>query len=52
MKICKCCKCGQEFEMPDNFFETILCESCDPFMQEEKKDEYKFENGTKYVDKK
>ncbi len=32
MKIVKCRKCHAEFQMPDNFSGTILCEDCDPFM--------------------
>ena len=32
MKIEKCCKCMREFEMPDSFIGSILCENCDPFM--------------------
>jgi len=35
MKNIKCIKCDHEFPMPDNFYGHILCESCDPFMQEE-----------------
>jgi len=35
MKICKCVKCKREFEMEDNFMGTILCEDCDPFMNEQ-----------------
>lgn len=34
MKMVKCCKCGNGFEMPDNYFGNILCEACDPFMQD------------------
>lgn len=32
MKKCKCRKCHREFDMPDDFIGTILCEDCDPFM--------------------
>ena len=35
MKICKCVKCGSEFEMPDNFYKMIICENCDPVMNTE-----------------
>ena len=32
MKKEKCQKCKKEFEMPDNFYGTIICEKCDPFL--------------------
>lgn len=33
MKIEKCVKCKDKFEMPDDFGGKILCEGCDPAMQ-------------------
>lgn len=36
MKIRKCSKCGQSFNVSGNFMGTILCEDCDPFMQDVK----------------
>ena len=30
----KCVKCGSEFQMPDNFIGSILCENCDSLMED------------------
>lgn len=38
MEICKCVICKKEFEMPDDYFGVILCESCDSQMNEDPKD--------------
>lgn len=32
MKVVGCSKCINNFEMPDDFVGTIVCEDCDPFM--------------------
>lgn len=34
-KTCYCSKCNSEFQMPKNFHGVIVCESCDPFMNNE-----------------
>ena len=44
MKICKCSKCGESFNVSDNFMGTILCEDCDPFMQDVRGDAGKYQD--------
>ncbi len=40
MKIVRCSSCGQPFNMHEDFIGSLLCESCDPMMNIEKKTNY------------